>query len=194
MNLVKECKFLTDGWSYEEGHVVPDNNTCRMVHVIRKLTRCQNVLEIGFNYGHSAYTFMSMNKELVYHSVDIGQYEHTLVNAKKIKEVFGDRFEFTQKSSFDIDPTTIGHYDMVFIDGDHSTEGMSSDMNLCRDAGVEYILIDDYVDCISKELGIYPKQLVNHYLSKPDFPYRRVQEFAYPATDGQNKMILLKRK
>lgn len=194
MNLVKECEFLTDGWPYEEGHVVPDNNTCRMMHVICKLTCCQNVLEIGFNYGHSAYTFMSMNKELVYHSVDIGQYEHTLVNAKKVKEVFGDRFEFTQKSSFDIDPTTIEHYDMVFIDGDHRTDGMSSDMNLCNAARVEYILIDDYVKCMStNEDEIHPMKLVQHYLSKPDFPYRRLEEFSYPATDGHNRMILLER-
>ncbi len=194
MNLVKECKFLTDGWPYEEGHIIPSEHTCRMIHVICKLTRCQNVLEIGFNYGHSAYTFMTVNKDLVYHSVDICQYEHTLVNAAQIKDRFGERFEFTKTSSFDIDPTTIEHYDMVFIDGDHRTDGMSSDMNLCNAAKTPYILIDDYVQCMSTvDDEIRPRELIHHYLNKDDFPYRKVQEFTYPATDWQNYMVLLER-
>lgn len=194
MNLVDESKFLSEGWPYVEGHIVPEATTCRMIHTILKLTKARNILEIGFNYGHSAFAFLNIDANIKYHSVDIGQYKHTLVNAEKIKEMYPDRFEFTHMSSHDLEPRTLDLYDMIFVDGDHRTDGMSRDLNLCKEAAPDYLLIDDYVDCMSKELGIFPKPLIHHFLSKPDFPYKKIAEFQYPATDVQNCMVLLKRE
>jgi len=194
MNLVDECKFLTEGWPYLEGHILPDTSSCRMIHSILKLTRSKNVFEIGFNYGHSAYAFMNVDPSLKYHSIDIGLYEHTLVNAEKLKEMYPDRFEFTHMSSHDVDPTSLSEYDMIFVDGDHRTDGMSRDLNLSNAAKPKYILIDDYVGCMGVSLGIYPKRLIHHYLDKPDFTYNKIQEFSYPSSDRINHMVLLKRE
>lgn len=198
MNLINDTKFLTEDYpSYEEGHVIPNDMTCRVLYVILKMTRSKNVLEIGFNYGHSAYIFLNIDTSLKYHSVDIGKYEHTLVNAEKLKKMYPNRFEFTHISSHDIDPSKVSDYDMIFVDGDHSIEGMSKDLNLCQRALPKYILFDDYVGRLSMDDRVEspdPKSLVHHYLSKPDFPYEIVREFVYPATDRQNHMVLLKRE
>jgi hypothetical protein len=198
MNLVNDTKFLTDGWPpYEEGHVIPNDMTCRMVYVILKMTRSKNILEIGFNYGHSAYVFLNTDTSLKYHSIDICQYDHTAVNANKLIDMYPDRFEFTHMSSHDIDPSKVSHYDMIFIDGDHSIDGMSRDLNLCQQSRPKYILFDDYVGRLSMDEKIdspNPKRLVQHFLSKPDFPYEIAREFVYPATDRMNHMVLLKRE
>ena len=130
MNLVEDCEFLTEGWPKREGHVVPSEVTCLIFSAILKETNCNNLFEIGFNYGHSSYTFMSIMKELNLHSVDIGQYDHTLVNAEKLKNMFGERFTFSHRNSHSIEPHEIEHYDMVFIDGDHTYEGVKKDFEL----------------------------------------------------------------
>jgi cephalosporin hydroxylase len=197
MNLVEDSKFLTEGWSYDEGHVYPDATSCRIIHTILKMTRSRNVLEIGFNYGHSAFTFLNVDKNVKYHSVDIGHHEYTLVNANKLEEMYPDRFVFSHMSSHDLEPRTLDLYDMVFVDGDHSIEGMSKDLNLCNESRVEYILFDDYVRSLSMDDRVEspnPKRLIHHYLSKPDFPYKKVHEFAYPSSDRINHMVLLKRE
>ena len=191
MNLVEDCKFLTEGWKKEEGHVVPEISTCIVFKSILEVTKCKNVLEIGFNFGHSAFTFMTIDPDIVYHSVDICQHNYTKPNSEKISERFGDRFTFTEKNSRHMKPEEIKDYDMVFIDGDHTTHGMSSDLNLCNQAEIKYLLVDDYVRCLGPD--IYPRKLMDHYLTKKDFPYYKIKEYIYPATNGMNHMILLER-
>ena len=190
MNLVEETRFLTEGWGRKEGHIIPSEQTCAVLKAMLKISGAKTILEIGFNYGHSAFTFLSLDSELTYHSVDIGQYEHTLHNADQLKGLFGDRFEFTACDSKDLLPDLVSKYDMVFVDGDHTAHGMSSDLNLCNEGGAPFILLDDYVRCIGEEL---PRQLADHYLNKPDFPYQRELEVWYPATDRENCMLLMRR-
>mgnify|MGYP005704681339 FL=1 len=193
MNLVEDCKFLTEGWYIREGHIVPQTTTCFILKSIIEITKCKNILEIGFNFGHSAYTFMTIDPNIEYHSVDICQHKYTKPNFEKLSEIFGDRFTFAEKNSRHLRPEDVEKYDMVFVDGDHSTHGMSSDLNLCNEAKIKYILVDDYVRCLSEEENIYPKQLIDHFLSKDTFPYCKIKEYIYEATDRTNHMVLLER-
>ena len=193
MNLVEDCKFLTEGWGKKEGHVVPDITTCIIFKSVVEVTKCKNILEIGFNFGHSAFTFMTVNPDIIYHSVDICQHKYTKPNFEKLSEIFGDRFTFAEKNSRRLKPEDVKKYDLVFVDGDHSTHGMSSDLNLCNEAKIKYILVDDYVRCLSEEENIYPKQLIDHFLSKETFPYYKIKEYIYQATDRTNHMVLLER-
>ena len=195
MNLLQETKFLTDGYKHAEGYVVATELTCSIFTEILELTEAKSVFEIGFNYGHSAFTWLSLNDELKLASIDIGRYKHTHINATKLEEKFGDRFKFTAQNSRHAKPSDLVGYDLFWIDGDHSNHGLSADLNLGNAAESKYILIDDYCNGIKNtNLGVGRLiTLVEHYLAKDDFPYTFVKVYNYDCNSGKNPMALLKR-
>lgn len=102
-----------------------------------------NILEIGFNIGGSALMFLSIDPLLGYCSIDIEE------NKKSIdylsKKFIG--FNFVKTSSHVINPQTYpfcGKYNLVFIDGDHSPEGVRIDIEKALQFDPDYILFDDY--------------------------------------------------
>lgn len=110
---------------------------------ILEIANPKTVLEIGFNNGASALMFLSINPSLEYHSIDIEK------NEKSINYLH-DRFEgflFTKINSQHIHPLKSyflnKEYDMVFVDGDHSREGVISDIEVSLKFNPEYILFDD---------------------------------------------------
>lgn len=191
MNLLAETVFLKEGWPKLEGHVVGSITTCKIFQAILDKTRAESIFEIGFNYGHSAFIFQTLNPELKYHSIDIGKYKHTHANMEKFTELFKN-FTGTIRNSQGIEAEEVSKYDMVFIDGDHSNGGLSKDLNLCNAAGVKYILVDDYVRCIAP--GCFPRAVVDHYIeNKAEFPYSLLSTFVYECSNGTNYMVLLER-
>lgn len=106
-----------------------------------------NLLEIGFNQGHStmlwarAGTFL---KNIV--SVDI------VSRPSHLKAVFascssrGIKFRFIHGQSGGIDKGDVGEeFTAAFVDGDHTYEGIMSDIAACRRVGVMDILFDDWL-------------------------------------------------
>ena len=195
-NLLNATNFLTNGLVHEEGHIVSTERTCTVFKDILKRTKAKSVFEIGFNYGHSALTWLSLNKDLKLFSVDIGKYNHTLVNLDKLKTMFGERFDFSVTNSSYLKPSDISDYDLFWIDGDHSDVMLSSDLNLGKDAKSKWILIDDYCYGIRSPGAIEtsrPAKLVEHHLAKEDFPYSLVKVYHYDCSGGDSPMALLKR-
>lgn len=196
MNLIEETEFLTDGHSHKEGHVVSSELTCAIFKEILEVTKAKSVFEIGFNYGHSAFTWLSLDNDLKLFSVDIGKYVHTLVNLDKLKTMFGERFNFSVTNSSYVKPSDISDYDLFWIDGDHSDGMLSSDLNLGNAAKSKWILIDDYCYGIRSPGASEtsrPQKLVEHYITKKDFPYSLVKVYDYDCNAGKNPMALLKR-
>lgn len=101
----------------------------------------ESILEIGFNAGASALLFLMINPKLHYHSIDIVE------NQKSVAYIGANfkRFRFYKKSSFDL-PDIRMHsvYDLVFIDGDHSEEGVRNDIEKSLLFNPKYILLDDF--------------------------------------------------
>lgn len=101
-----------------------------------------SVLEIGFNAGASALLFLMINESLKYHSIDIVE------NEKSISYLSSkyNHWRFYKKNSFDLVPCgeMLDKYDMVFIDGDHSEEGVRNDIEKSLLFSPKYILLDDY--------------------------------------------------
>jgi len=151
-----------------EGHMLLTDITVEAFTSIFDTIAPKKILEIGFNAGHSAFCFLEVLPETVVHSLDLGRHNYTRPCAQKLKSIFGERFKFGIKDSHHLTPDNIigENYDMVYIDGDHSIEGIMNDYDLCNKAEIEWILIDDV------NLFRHIRALVNHVHTSSHHPYR----------------------
>lgn len=108
---------------------------------ILEITKVDVILEIGFNVGGSALMFLSINPELNYCSIDINRSEKSIDFLEKKFE----GFNFFQSDSQDLAIRNWheGIADLIFIDGDHTPEGVTSDIEISLAFKPKYILFDD---------------------------------------------------
>lgn len=110
---------------------------------VLEIAKPTSILEIGFNAGGSALMFLSINRTVDYHSVDLVRNPESQTYLEKEFS----RFWFYKSDSRTIEPKQsflFSKYDMVFIDGDHTKEGVLSDIETALRFKPEYILLDDY--------------------------------------------------
>lgn len=106
----------------------------------------KSVMEIGFNSGFSALLMLLSNPNVVVNCFDLGEHAYTPVCYHKLKENFGNRINLTigdsTKTLLNVNET----YDLIHIDGGHSTEVAESDIvNSIRLSKKGTVLImDDY--------------------------------------------------
>lgn len=135
---------LSGMWDHiKEGHCLLSDKTTGVFQEILDIVQPKYIFEIGFNAGHSAYGFLSLDQELKVDSIDICQHRYTIPCAKKVEQLFEGRFRFGNKDSQTVQSETLTEYDLVYIDGDHRFDSFRSDFQLCVDADIEWILIDD---------------------------------------------------
>jgi len=106
----------------------------------------KNVMEIGFNAGFSALLMLISNPNMSITCFDLGEHKYTISCYEKIKETFGDRINIIIGDSTKTLPMVLDTYDLIHIDGGHSTEVANSDIiNAYRLSKQGTILImDDY--------------------------------------------------
>ena len=163
------------GLVVNEGHMLLTDMTTNALQELIDVTKVKKVFEIGFNAGHSAFGFLTLNPGVVYHSIDIGRHKYTRPCAETMKSLFEDRFEFSIKDSLTITAESIvsENYDMVYIDGDHKFDSFRKDYQLCVDAKIEYVLIDDI------NLFGEIRSFVDHLNTSKNHPYTIVQYFDF---------------
>ena len=126
----------------------------QQTHDLIYLTKTSNisVMEIGFNGGHSAETFLKNNNSLTLTSFDLGFHDYVPVAKEYIDITFPNRHTLVLGDSRETLPKFIKNnpdkkFDVIFIDGGHDYEVASTDMTNCFHLAHEntIVIIDDTI-------------------------------------------------
>lgn len=119
-----------------------------------------NVMEIGFNAGHSAEAFLQNNKDLILTSFDLGIHDYITTAKEYIDTTYPNRHTLILGDSRNTIPIYLENnkdikFDVIFIDGGHEYEIATADMgNCCNFAHNDTIVIlDDTIFTPGMEAG-----------------------------------------
>ncbi len=106
----------------------------------------KKVMEIGFNSGFSALLMLLTNPTICISCFDLGEHTYTMPCYEQLKETFGDRLHITIGDSTQTLEKVNDTYDVIHIDGGHSTEVATSDIvhsyRLSKQRTI--LIMDDY--------------------------------------------------
>lgn len=115
-----------------------------------RLPEVINILEIGFNAGHSAATFLSASSKVKVTSFDIGIHDYLKIGKKFIDRKFPNRHTLILGNSLETIPQYYKNnpemkFDLLFIDGNHEYDFAIGDLNNCKLLAHKnsYVILDD---------------------------------------------------
>ena len=105
-----------------------------LLQILASDSKVKNILEIGFNAGHSADTFLTYNSSCNLLSFDIGEHSYVKVAKEYIDKTYPDRHTLILGDSTKTIPKyeTDIKFDLIFIDGGHSYEVARADLMNCK--------------------------------------------------------------
>ena len=119
-----------------------------------------NIMEIGFNGGHSAEVFLKNNDTLTLTSFDLGSHDYILTAKEFIDIVYPNRHTLILGDSTITVPIYISNnpnktFDIIFIDGGHDYAIANADLENCRKLANKdtIVIVDDTV--YTKELETF---------------------------------------
>jgi predicted O-methyltransferase YrrM len=105
-----------------------------ILQVLASDSKIKNILEIGFNAGHSADTFLISNSNCNLVSFDIGEHSYVKIAKEYIDKTYSNRHTLILGDSTKTIPKyeTDIKFDLIFIDGGHSYEVAHADLMNCK--------------------------------------------------------------
>lgn len=88
----------------------------------------RNVMEIGFNSGFSALLMLLSNPHITLTCMDLNEHKYTYPCFLQLQKTFGDRIRIILGDSTSTLPLMSDVYDVIHIDGGHSTYVAESDI------------------------------------------------------------------
>ena len=136
----------------------PDPRRSWKREYLRRAVRgCRNLVEVGFNAGHSAAIMLAADPFLRLTSVDICSHPYTVPSSRVLERHYAERFQFVpariDEGLAKIDAERV---DLVHIDGGHDPKSVDFDLNwFCEKAakGCRLLVDDIYVAHISEALA-----------------------------------------
>jgi hypothetical protein len=147
-------------------------------YAVAVLLKPKFIVEIGIRAGYSAAAFLSACPNSRYEGFDIDCYQPTGPNGcvAYASRMLPSRFKSavitihnhnTQERTWKLQ----GIPDLVHVDGDHTTLGCISDIELARSWGARYVLIDDYtyIQSVRDGIDIFLRNNVCKHIYLPTF-------------------------
>jgi len=123
----------------------------------------RDVVEIGFNAGHSSYLFLSARPDVRVLSFDLGDHEYIDLTKGLIDRLFPGRHELIKGDSRVTVPAFADEhpgrsFDLIYIDGGHEYEVAKADIDNCRRLSTlrSLVVMDDLEP--HHEWGVGPSQ------------------------------------
>ena len=135
-NVTEHLSF--HGFNCIEGHIQQVNEQVNdLVNIVNSFGKKKlNIMEIGFNGGHSSELFLSCNNETTVVSFDLGDHDYVSIAKEYINNKYPNRHRLITGDSKRTVPNFIYEnrdvkFDIIFVDGGHDYMTAKEDMLNC---------------------------------------------------------------
>lgn len=145
-----------------DGEPIPSGlgpHSVRCIREVCEIAQPESILEIGFNLGYSASLWLHFSNAILV-SIDIRNSEEIKSAAHLLRERHPERFRFKVCNGGDAGKQFAKGFDLAFIDGDHSLDGVTDDIKSCLELGIEKLCFDDWLPIygdVQKAVEMFPQ-------------------------------------
>lgn len=158
LNICRECNEPIEGNCFLEhgsGNLMPALRN-KQINIFSLAKNAKEILEIGFNAGHSATLMLLANSKSKLVIFDICEHKYAKKCFEYLNKRFPNRMELYEGDSTVTVPKYSSKnyklFDLVHIDGCHLPNIADTDFNNCYPMSSKYIIFDDTNDPILSEL------------------------------------------